>query len=191
MVNRGFTLIELLVSTAVFTTVMVIALGALLALAEADRKAQTLNAAVNNLSFALDSMSRTIRTGSNYHCGNNGTLTDTANCAGSDPESFIAVLAADGSKVAYCFDNGAIKRHIIQAGVLGNLGSDCTSEDFLPLTATDVSVTNLSFYVTGTPIGDTIQPKVTILVSGYVPVTETRKTKFNLQTSVTQRIYDK
>lgn len=191
MVNRGFTLIELLVSTAVFTMVMVIALGALLALAEADRKAQTLNAAVNNLSFALDSMSRTIRTGSNYHCGNSGTLTDPANCAGSDPESFIAVLAADGSKVAYCFSSGAIKRQIILAGVSGSLSNDCSSANFLPLTATDVSVTNLSFYVTGTPIGDTIQPKVTILVSGYVPVTETRKTKFNLQTSVTQRIYDK
>lgn len=191
MVNRGFTLIELLVSTAVFTTVMVIALGALLALAEADRKAQTLNAAVNNLSFALDSMSRTIRTGSNYHCDNSGTLTLPQNCAGSDPESYIAVLAADGSKVAYCFDSGTIKRQIILPGVSGNLSSDCASANFLPLTATDVLVTDLSFYVTGATVGDSIQPKVTILTSGYVPVTETRKTKFNLQTSVTQRIYDK
>src|SRR3569832_199477 len=67
--QRGFTLIEMLVSTAIFAIVMVIALGALLAMSESDRKAQSLKAVINNLNFSLDSMSRSVRTGTGLNCG--------------------------------------------------------------------------------------------------------------------------
>lgn len=188
-ISRGFTLVELLVATAVFTIVMVIALGALLALSEANRKAEVLNAAVNNLNFTLDSMSRSIRTGSNYHCGVGGTLATPEDCSGT-PESYIALLTAEGAKVAYCLDSGVIKRQIIEAGVSGSLSSSCSSSMFLPLTSPDVVVTNLSYYVLGAPLGDNIQPKVTILISAYVLTRASQKSTFSLQTSVTQRIYD-
>ncbi len=200
MIKRGFTLIELLVSTAVFTVVMVIALGALLSLSEANRKADLLNASINNVSFALDSMSRALRTGTNYHCTTGGTLATPKDCgaggaSGTTPGTYIAFVAADGAKVAYCFDDGAIKRQVIQAGVPGSLSTNCASSVFLPLTAPDIVVENLSFYVTGAEpkqaaSADTTQPKVTILVRAYVVIKSTQRSWFNLQTSVTQRIYD-
>ena len=100
---RGFTLIEVLVSTGIFTVVMVIALGALLAMVERDRKAQTLKTVINNLNFALDSMSRAIRTGEEYHCGSSSG----GDCV-SVPSSYFTFTAADGKKVAYCLRNSAI-----------------------------------------------------------------------------------
>lgn len=188
--KKGFTLIELLVATAVFTIVMVVALGALLALSEANRRAELLNASVNNLDFALDTMSRTIRTGVNYHCGSSGTLATPADCS-LTPSSFIAVLAADGSKVAYCLDGTTIKRQSIAPGVAGFLGNDCTdTSKYIPLTSPDVIVTNLSYYVIGAPLADAKQPKATILISAYVVTKPGQKSYFNVQTSVTQRIYD-
>lgn len=202
MIKRGFTLIELLVSTAVFTIVMVIALGALLSLSEANRKADILNSSVNNLSFALDSMSRSLRTGTNYHCTSGGVdLDDPLDCgaggpSGTTPGTYIAFLSADKEKIAYCYDATAkvVKRQVIPAGSSSSLSTSCSSSSFLPLTMPEVTVTNLSFYVTGAETknstGNTVQPKVTILLNAYVSVKATQKSLFNLQTTVTQRIYD-
>lgn len=196
MIKRGFTLIELLVSTAVFTIVMVVALGALLSLSEANRKADILNSSINNLSFALDSMSRTLRTGTNYHCTSGGLLDNPLDCSGSTPGTYIAFLSAEKEKIAYCYDAAAkmIKRQVIPAGSSSSLSTSCASTNFLPLTTPDVVITNFSFYVTGAETknsnGNTVQPKVTMLLSAYVSVKSTQKSLFNLQTSVTQRVYD-
>ncbi len=197
MIKRGFTLIELLVSTAVFTIVMVVALGALLSLSEANRKADILNSSINNLSFALDSMSRALRTGTNYHCTSGGILATPLDCSGTTPGTYIAFLGADNEKIAYCYDATAkvIKRQVIPAGASGSLSTTCSSSDFLPLTMPEVIVTNLSFYVTGAEAKsssskDAVQPKVTILLNAYTSVKATQKSVFSLQTSVTQRIYD-
>jgi hypothetical protein len=58
------------------------------------------------------------------------------------------------------------------------------------MTAPEVNITNLSFYVVGSSPSDTLQPKVTMLVSGYVAISSGQQSVFNLETSVTQRIYD-
>jgi prepilin-type N-terminal cleavage/methylation domain-containing protein len=185
--KRGFTLIELMVSVAIFTVVMVIALGALLAVSAAERKAETVKSVVDNLNFALESMSRTIRTGYDYKCGVGGT----GDCGSSgDPftsaQSYIAFTAVDGSLVAYCLDGGVIKRQI----TTGVLSTDCTASVFLPITSTELVVSSLSFYVKGAPRTDTLQPKVTIIITAYANVGATGQTTFNIQTSITQRIYD-
>ncbi len=207
MKNRGFTLIEMLVSVAIFTVVMVIALGALLSLSEADRKAQTISAAVNNLSFAVDSISRLLRTGINYHCGQSGTLTNPQNCS-SPPQSYLAFQVVDDSlsgctkgsacTVIYCLSaegstnscSGAISCAAgSSCSILRAICAGASCGTFAAITSPEVNVSSLSFYVTGSAFGDTVQPKVTILVSGTVPVTATKSTAFNLQTSVTERLY--
>ena len=58
--HRGFTLIELMVSVTIFIIVMVIALGSLLSISEAERKAEQLKTVMNNLNFGLESMARAI-----------------------------------------------------------------------------------------------------------------------------------
>src|SRR3989338_1985894 len=76
---RGFTLVEMIVSVALFATVMLVSVGALLSLMGANRKAQALQSVMNNLNVALDGMVRSIRMGSNYHCGA-GTFSATQDC---------------------------------------------------------------------------------------------------------------
>lgn len=199
-------MIEVMVSVMIFSIVMTVALGALLAMSESDRKAEALKSVINNFNFALDNMSRTIHTGYNYHCGTGGNdLNVPKDCdtAGAS-QPYLAVRGADGSRIAYCLDAGFIKRQVIPASdTTGNLSTTCGSAAFLPLTSTEVNVATLQFIVTGScpqSIGDIAgqctagsankQPKVTILITGSVKTTGSQVTPLNLQTSVTQRVYD-
>jgi prepilin-type N-terminal cleavage/methylation domain-containing protein len=185
---RGFTLVEIIVSVGIFATVMTIALGALLAMSESNRRVETLKSVINNLNFALDSMSRSIRTGSNYHCTTSGSpdaLTLPHDCAAS-PDTYFTFKVADGNQVTYCLNGTTINRQV----TIGTPSTDCSSANFLSITAPEVVITTLKFYTTGAQRSDTLQPKVTILISGYTQVSTTQRSTFNLQTSVTQRIYD-
>jgi len=71
----GFTLVEMMVASAIFTVVSVVAIGAVITVNNANRKAQAIRAVVDNLNFTMESMSRKLRVGSQYHCGtSDGTV---------------------------------------------------------------------------------------------------------------------
>ncbi len=197
---RGFTLIELLVSVAIFTVVMVIALGSLLSMVESDRKAQTLKTITNNLNFTVDSISRGLRTGYTYHCDSVGSLTTPRDC--SNGASYIVYHSAEGTAglgdspitnayVAYCRGSGT-SCDVNGVSILRSYSTDGGSSwsTWASITAPEVVVTALTFYVVGSASGDTLQPRVTILLRGYVQVTAALRSNFDLQTTVTQRIYD-
>lgn len=185
MTKRGFTLIEMLVSVAIFSVVMVMALGALLALSEANRKAQLFSEAINNFQSSLDSISRAVRTGSEYHCGG-GTYTTRQDCT-LTPGTQLAFLSATGQTVVY-------KRGSSSGECANAQGCILRSQDggssYLSITSPDIVVTSLQFYVIGAPLADGIQPKTVILINGYIVGKSDQKTYFDVQTSVTQRIYD-
>lgn len=210
MMKRGFTLIEILVSVAIFSVVMVIALGALLSVSAGERKGETIKSVVNNLDFALESMSRTIRTGQYYHCNTtnvpgSGELTPQ-DCAASPGSSFFVFKSNDGTNpyVAYCLTDSSIWR--TQSANLAGLSTTCGSGSYYQMTAPEVRITNLTFYVNGSLTypsggsstcgspsgGDCIQPKVVIAVTGYVALSDVGSTTsaFNVQTTITQRLYD-
>lgn len=191
--QRGFTLIEMLVSVALFIIVMVVALGALLAMSQSDRKAESLKVVINNLSSAFDSMSRTIRTGKNYHCGTSGTLTTPQSCTSGD--TWFTFLQSDNNTLTvYCFDSTAqqMRRYTTTMANASDLSNHttCVSTDtqLVPLTSPEMKIKSMSFYVTDPTVGH--QPKVTILMQGHVDVTATQSTELKLQTSVTQRLYN-
>jgi prepilin-type N-terminal cleavage/methylation domain-containing protein len=207
---KGFTLIETMVSVAIFSVVMVIALGALLAISASDRKAENLKSVINNLNFALDSMSRAIRTGSNWSCGVGGDCWNT----GSNTFTF---LASNGQTVSYRLESlntDAANAASVCGQVSPNIGCIAKSINngaWLAITAPEVIITDFSggspasylFYVNGSSVADTIQPIVVITISGYVNLTGgvtsqaacnttngTQCSIFHLQTAITQRIYD-
>jgi prepilin-type N-terminal cleavage/methylation domain-containing protein len=66
--NRGFTLLETLVSLGIFTVVATLAISALLVVQSASRRAQATRQLVDNLSFVMEDMSRTVEQGSDYAC---------------------------------------------------------------------------------------------------------------------------
>jgi len=189
--NKGFTLIEMMVSVAVFTIVMTVALGALLSMSESDRKAQTIKSVINNINFSVDSMSRSIRTGYIYHCDSAvSPVTSPRDCTGTPSTSFAyrpadslntIVYRLETSNAALC-GQPASRVGCIVRSVDGGL-------NYSPITSAEVYIDTLNFYVTGTASA-VIQPKVTILISGVVNMNAEQNSVFNLQTSVTQRLYD-
>ncbi|MEL6804355.1 MAG: type II secretion system protein, partial [Bacteroidota bacterium] len=66
--KRGFSLIELLVSVSIYIVVITMAVGTLLVLIDANAKAQNMQDVMTNLTFAIDSMTREVRTGRGYYC---------------------------------------------------------------------------------------------------------------------------
>lgn len=192
--RRGFTLIELMVSVAIFAVIMVMSLGALLSISAADRKAETVESVMNNLNFAVESMTRTIRTGYDYHCGS----VTGGDCASGG--TLFKFTAQDGSAVVYAFDNSSAcgQTGTVQGCILRSTDGGAT---YLPITAPEVVISNvagtgsgLEFYLRGSALGstgDNIQPNVVITITGYVRISETQTSPFSLQTSVTQRLYDR
>lgn len=183
MNNRGFTLVELLVSIAIFSLVMMIAVGSLLTMTEASRKAQALKSVMNNLNFAVESMSRMIRVGTTYHCGVVGSIGVAQDCTSGS--SYIALEQSDGDldsladQVIFRLLEGRIER------------STDGGASFVPITADEVVIEDLKFYVVGSAPGpDTVQPKVVMTVRGYASISERTRTDFDLQTTITQRLPD-
>lgn len=72
--QSGFTLVEMIVSLAVFSVVITISVGALLVLIASNQQLQSEQSVMTNLSFALDSMTREMRTGTNYFCASTNNL---------------------------------------------------------------------------------------------------------------------
>jgi prepilin-type N-terminal cleavage/methylation domain-containing protein len=190
--NRGFTLIEMMVAVAIFAIAMTIALGSLLAMSESNRKAETFKSVINNLNFALESVSRTVRTGTVYHCDVTSTPVNIARDCAAVGASSVAFQSADASQgtLAYCRGNGSTCSDTGTA-ILRSVNGGA----YASITSPEVIITGLLFYVTGAAESpSTIQPKVTILITGQVlsaPNSTFKQTTFNLQTSVTQRLYDR
>jgi prepilin-type N-terminal cleavage/methylation domain-containing protein len=195
--NRGFTLIEMLVSLSLFTIVVTIAVGAFLSLIGASKGVQSEQSVMTTLTFVLDSMTREIRTGSNYYCNTRTVLdgtpvsTTTVNdCANSHVAdhgmSFIeagtSLTSGGGSKrIAYYFDTSSATNTIMRKVGTGSPQS---------IVSDGITITNAQFFVTGTiRLGagtDINQPTVTIILEAR---DETGATT-TLQTTVTQRELD-
>ncbi|MFA7192021.1 MAG: type II secretion system protein [Candidatus Paceibacterota bacterium] len=178
----GFTLIELMVSMSIFMIVMIMALGALVNISNVAKKSRALHQAMDNVNFAMESMTRSLRTGSNYDCGSTDLSTqDTDDCpSGEDSISFISQNkdSTSNKDVAYDLSNGALRKCVLNS---------FNSKECVNMTSSNVKIENLKFYVTGSdPILDQIQPSVYISMKGSVSV-GSEKTEFALQTFVSQR----
>jgi prepilin-type N-terminal cleavage/methylation domain-containing protein len=66
--QEGFTLIEMIVSLGIFAIVITMAVGALLVLIASNQRLQDEQGVMTNLSYAVDSMTRELRTGYGYFC---------------------------------------------------------------------------------------------------------------------------
>ena len=185
----------MLVSIALFAIVMVVCVGALLSLVGANKKAQALESVMNNLNISLDDMVRSIREGTTYDCGSIGNpppnlTTGNADCPNNPSNIFsFAPYGADVTRAG----QRTVYEYITPSGSTG--GYIERSEDggvtFTPLTAPEVSITNMEFYVVGTEKGDATQPRVIITVDGTAGGGNVKtSTTFHLQATAAQRALD-
>lgn len=183
--NRGFTVIELTVALGLFTVVMLISVGALLSIVDANRKARALESVMDNLSFAIENMSRSIRVGDTYHCGTSGSIASPRNC--SSGSSFFAFEATDGDssdssdQTVFRLNGNQIER------------STDSGSTYLSITSPEISIdsgTGLQFYVVGTGSGDNQQPRVIMVIRGQAGVKTREVSRFEIQTTVSQRSVD-
>ena len=175
--HTGFTLVEMVVAVAVFVVVMVSGIGALMSMIDANRKAQALRVVIDNLNFAIEHVTRTMRAGIDYHCGTLGNLQTPRDCA-LDGDSFIAFKDSDGELLIFRLNARRIEKS-------SNGGST-----YLGITAPEIEIEELKFFVRGSTDADHIQPKVLVIIKGVAGVTPKVRTIFNLQTTVSQRLLD-
>lgn len=194
---QGFTLIELMVSLTIFSIVMMVSVGALLSIIDINAKAQALYSATTNLSFALDSMTREIRTGYHYYCKDStGTAQEsfpnadsTADCINKDFISFSR--EKDNVQVGYR------RREIDGKGVLEQ---KVASGNWVQITSLDVVVDEFSLTVqnsepyytdTSYTVGSDIsQPVIDFRLKGYVNNGLDEDTDFNIQSRIVERRLD-
>lgn len=181
--SRGYTLLEMIVSIGVFSIVMLTATGAYLSLIRLDRQTRAVNDIVTSLSFAIDTMSREIRTGAYYKCNNSQA---TPNCTGTPGTSFGFVDSRTPARsVVYLLENGQIYARITSGGV--------TTES--AFTDPRVTIESLRFFVrgVGTSTGDgtaLIQPQSVFSVRGTIQTDTGRALTFTVQSSATQRFLE-
>ncbi len=183
----GFTLIEMLVSVSIFTLVMLITTSSIFVIVASNKKAEALKSVMDNLSFALESMTRDIRTGSTYTCLTvSGGITYTvsgSNCPGGDPGfQFVS------NQQSYNGNSIIIQFYLWQGRIWENqLNSSWTGA--VAITAPEINVSSLQFYLVGAPKGDTFQPRVLMSVIGTAGASSTQ-TQFDVQTTLSQRQID-
>lgn len=189
--NRGFSLVELMVASSVFIVVMLITSGSVFTVFNSNQKSKNIRSALDNFNISMESMTRTIRFGKNYHCGTAIPLSDPRNCNGGD--SPLTVLDASGDLVTY--------GRFVDANGVGRVYRIRNSEPRYYVTSSDVNIQSLYFVVNGTvpsigglgtcPVdNDCFQPRVIILIKGYVGEKITTRSSFAFQTTVSQRELD-
>jgi hypothetical protein len=163
----------MLVSVALFSIVIAGVSTAYLNLINLDRQTHALNDIVDNLNFATDSISRSIRTGTIYQCGS--AQDSYGNCA-TTPGSSMSFVNDQGQSVSYNLSGSQI--------------NECISSTCTAFTDPRITINTLGFYVRGVGVGDNQQPQVIIVIHGSIPVSSTINQAFTIETAATERGID-
>jgi Tfp pilus assembly protein PilW len=172
-----------MISTAIFVTIIVSAVGSLLVSNQTNKKSEQLRLAMDNVNFAIESMTRTIRMGSDYSCGGSLSSYSPTNCEegqGSIAFSPATNMTWNGSdlisyRVSYNsdFDVNSLER------------CDSGSGSCIAITSESIDIEELKFFVNG--VGDDeVQPSVLILIKGTAKVGDS-SSSFAVQTLASQR----
>lgn len=210
--QAGFTLIEMIVSLGVFSVVVTTAVGAILVLVSTNVQLQNEQSVMTNLSFALDTMTREMRTGYKYYCeqrpnylaGGSGNFfedgnsqediigTSTRNCIERSQRlqgvSFfeggnsLTKNVVGAQRITYFYDAEA-------KTIFRRVGSDPAQS----IVSSGIVIQNAQFVVIGSPelsdASNAIQPTITIYIEATEKDDPSAK-RYYIQTTVTQRTLD-
>ncbi len=162
--SRGFSLIEVLVASTIFALLISIVTGIFLGVVAAQRKTVAVRTLQDSVRYAIEAMSRDVRTGHGFSLYSQSEL------------RFTSTIGGGIRRVSY-----RLNGNILEKGVFS--GSDYV---FSALTAGNLMVDYLNFYLSGEPPGDRRQPRITVTL-GATAGQGVQETKVNIQTTLSQR----
>lgn len=217
--QQGFSLIEMIVSLGVFAVVVTIAVGSLLVLISSNRQVQDEQSTLSSVTFALDAMTREIRTGTHYFCHS----ADVPNATNEDqlflPTFDIENLSTVASSTRNCRDgNSGDERYhgivFVEAGdsitgagsgrilyyydsvaqnIFRRVGGQTGIANVLPMISDTVTVLDAQFFVTGSDklVGDAATDTIQPAVTIVLEAEAIDGGEpYTIQTTVTQRQLD-
>lgn len=177
--KKGFSLIEVIIAMGIFASVLLASVGVIINVSVAQNKTVAFRRVQDNARFALEYMTKEIRTGRNFTAG--------GLCSGGWC-SQLTLCTDRGHTVRYGVSGGAVTRTYV-----GTCATGAVAVPNLVLTsAEEMTVSLLRFRLVGNIIGPSDgQPMVTIRLRGFANVSKVNlQTDMNFQTSVTQRFRD-
>lgn len=179
--NKGFSLIELMVATSIFVVIMLSAMAALFVLLDGSKEARALRISMDNVNFAMESMTRSIRMGTNYYCTDASNLNEalydiegSLDCLEGN-EAFVFSVD-ESTRLGFKYKKDDYGRGALQR---------CDIDNCVDLISPEINVTYLRFFTFGSEQADK-QAGTYIIIKGEVS-NEDVITPFSLQTMVSAR----
>jgi len=194
--NKAFTLIEIMVATSIFIIVMLAVMSGLITSADSAKRSTGLQEAMDNVNFAMDTMSRTLRISTNYTCLTSGQSSTSPQAPQDCPfggASYGKIIEfVPPANLSQAFGLTAQDPTMAYSLYQRTDGSGtyslerCSVNGCVDIVSSDVNVEMLHFYVNGSSTTDTTQPSIYIVMKGTVMI-KGQPTSFAIQTLASQR----
>jgi hypothetical protein len=187
--NRGYTIIETMISVSLFLIIITSGMTALVNANSLHQKSQDIRSIMDNLSFIMEDMSRNLRLGRGYHCGDSVSIESPKSCTSAGIIYFEESLAGVSGNAS---DQWGYKVESIDGTNFNISKTEDGGASWFQLNPPEVKLKSFSgFAVLGAeaPSGNSQQPFVTIRLIGTI-TTKNIVTPFSLQSSVSQRVLD-
>lgn len=191
----------MVVATALFSMVVMLSIGSLFVLLDANKKARSLKVAMDNLNLIIDDMARELRLGSKYFCYANPDQPVYIGTTGSENVndcpytengiygSKLAFRDRFGKVVIYRFDKSEVTPCIQRKITNESWGSGYDEKGVYEcLTPVDIVINDLRFYVYDVASISQAQPRILISIKGTAGYGSRTTSSFSVMTSVTQRL---
>jgi len=195
--KKGFTLIEVLIATAIFATATVVISDIFIRTNKAQRKTQGIQQTASDARFAIESIVRTARLSEIDYDFYGGNVSATG-------ESVLALRTTADTPIKFSRQSGSIcpdNNASIYCLAVCSKESCSNDSDWDPITPRGINVPLLNFLIfplsspfefdniTGDYKSD-VQPRVTIISqTENITASSVERKQFNIQTSVSTRIY--
>lgn len=172
MHRSGFTLVEMLVAMGIFTIVATIFASLMVTVIHAEERARAAEDLMDNVRFALDSMSKAIAVGASYRC-----IDGIANPPGLDLAT-VEALPSPLPGAIDCIASSAIVFRSFRSSVVAyrfnavahTIERSVNNEQYVSVTDPRVSIDNLVFYTNGVRATDNFQPRTVIRLQASITV---------------------
>ena len=205
--EKGFTLVELMIAMTIFTVLVTIGIGSVLSALNQHYVTSNIRAIVDSLDYTMQDMARNMTTGSEFRCVTSANDvaypgyivagTDTSSPATNDviPAS-CPTAPFTTNKIIFKAVNGTNMTYVMTAptstptpnSILEIVGDVGVPEVILPPEVT-LNFAKSGFTVIGAEVGDALQPRITIRLSGTITY-KSVTSPFSIETTVTSRQLD-